>query len=63
MKGFYEFLGGRKMTVFYLLVALSGALWFFNREITADQLFRFWEWVTVALVLGNVGSKFAGREK
>jgi len=51
------------MTVFYLLIGLSGALWFFNREITADQLFRFWEWVTVALVLGNVGSKFAGREK
>ena len=63
MRNLYEFVGGRKMLVFYLLVGISGGLWFFNREITADQLFRFWEWTTVALVLGNVGSKFAGREK
>lgn len=49
------------MFVAFLLIGLSGGLWFFNREITADQLFRFWEWTTVALVLGNVGSKFASK--
>ena len=63
MKPIYDFVGGRKMFVFFLLIILSGCLWFFNRFITADELFRFWEWTTVALVIGNLGSKFAPTAK
>jgi len=63
MSNIYDFVGGRKMFVAYLLFVLSGALWFFNREITADQLFRFWEFITLTLVIGNVASKFSENAK
>jgi hypothetical protein len=61
MQKVYDFVGGRKMFVAFLLFALSGSLWFFNRDIMASDLFQFWEWVTAILVVGNVSSKFANR--
>lgn len=59
----YEFVGGRKMFVFYFLVFVSIGMFVVNSDIAAEQVFQFWEWITSILVLGNVAAKFSKADK
>jgi nitrate/nitrite transporter NarK len=57
MQKIFEFLGGRKMTIFSIMFLVITILFLFNYKVDeyADALYPY----VLALVIGNVGEHFA----